>query len=557
VVFDLEFDGGSLIQADAPTELPMLSFVPPAGLGNPAGFGGTPVAGRLVQVGGSQNVIGHGQWACETVADCPDPSTCVDEVCTTISGMPVGTIVLGVAQPGAPESIVTGALTAPVATGTYTLELTNPVGNVFEKGVDGRPYWWNNPVAITVSGLSITVSPGEQCCAEYESCCLPDLSCTMAPPLECAASGGVTHAGQVCALDLDVDGDGLRDMCDPCPLDPFNDVDGDGFCGDVDNCPGTLNPGQQDSDTSPLVEIRQWAVGATASSEYSSTDYGAIQATGPPENPGLCADMPTNWSPLNGTSDPEWLELSYGTPVQATGVVVHEALESFFVYQIDLRDTTSALHTIWSAGDSTFCGGTFEPTWPPTAYQVSAVVVHTQVLNWEEIDAVQLVGEGPGPDPDGVGDACDNCLLDPNPDQADADLDDVGDVCDNCPSDYNPGQGTVVFAHEVFGRAYCSSDPAATCSTDADCAVGPCSKSLFEWPGSAGYVYAIGEFSSSADIGLYSWTQTGSGAGTYLADPDLPPPGVGYWYLLKPDCPGADSWQTALGAELQRDAALP
>ncbi len=41
---------------------------------------------------------------------------------------------------------------------------------------------------------------------------------------------------------------------------------------------------------------------------------------------------------------------------------------------------------------------------------------------------------------DGVGDACDNCILAPNPDQADHDADGVGDVCDNCKDVPNPDQ---------------------------------------------------------------------------------------------------------------------
>jgi hypothetical protein len=40
---------------------------------------------------------------------------------------------------------------------------------------------------------------------------------------------------------------------------------------------------------------------------------------------------------------------------------------------------------------------------------------------------------GPDADGDGIQDVCDNCSLDPNPDQADADDDAVGDACDGSP----------------------------------------------------------------------------------------------------------------------------
>jgi len=46
----------------------------------------------------------------------------------------------------------------------------------------------------------------------------------------------------------DSDGDGMGDLCDPFPLDPYNDWDGDGLGADIDNCPYTYNPGQADSD---------------------------------------------------------------------------------------------------------------------------------------------------------------------------------------------------------------------------------------------------------------------------------------------------------------------
>lgn len=47
---------------------------------------------------------------------------------------------------------------------------------------------------------------------------------------------------------VDMDGDGAGDPCDPCPADLHDDSDGDGFCGEVDTCPELNNPDQRDVD---------------------------------------------------------------------------------------------------------------------------------------------------------------------------------------------------------------------------------------------------------------------------------------------------------------------
>lgn len=228
VVFDLEFSGGSLVPAITPTALPMLAFAPPDGLSNPAGYGGTPIGGKLVQVGGSQNVLGHGLWPCEASDECPGTSTCVDRLCTALPGLPLGSVVIGAGQPGAPASIVSGSLIAPATPGTYTLWLSNAVANLLEKGVDGRPYWWNQPVSVhSIEPLTITVVPGEDCCDAYEPCCLPDAACAYHPPAECTALGG-TPSGVDC--EGDADGDGVDGSCgDQCPDDPDKLLPG--FCG--------------------------------------------------------------------------------------------------------------------------------------------------------------------------------------------------------------------------------------------------------------------------------------------------------------------------------------
>ena len=101
-------------------------------------------------------------------------------------------------------------------------------------------------------------------------------------------------------------------------------------------------------------------------------------------------------------------------------------------------------------------------------------------------------------DADGVGDVCDNCPNDYNPDQADSEEvdgevvgDGVGDVCDNCPNTPNgPTKGTCT---KVFGFIFISTGE--TCDDYSGCEPGAfCDKCQFDYNGDGiGDVCEIGE----------------------------------------------------------------
>ena len=135
-------------------------------------------------------------------------------------------------------------------------------------------------------------------------------------------------------------------------------------------------------------------------------------------------------------------------------------------------------------------------------------------------------------DQDDVADSVDNCRLTANPDQEDADSDAVGDICDNCVYGFNPAQGPAIFAQRITAL-----DPIT-----------------FTWPVPAAVVQAKG------DLALVSSYVAGSVTtlplGTSFVDAAVPNSGQGFYYLLRPDC-GVGSWQSGLGAEPGRDAALP
>jgi hypothetical protein len=149
------------------------------------------------------------------------------------------------------------------------------------------------------------------------------------------------------------------------------------------------------------AQVRQWAARATASSQYGATKWSAAQATGPPDTD-RCGDTPTAWAPAaakglfklapNGPG-PEWLELTFARPVHASRVRVHETNLSGFVFQVDLKDSSGNQHTVWSGSDTTGCPGWLEVEFPRTSYLVDTVTVHTRKPGYEEIDAVELVGE--------------------------------------------------------------------------------------------------------------------------------------------------------------------
>ena len=67
----------------------------------------------------------------------------------------------------------------------------------------------------------------------------------------------------------------------------------------------------------------QWAVSATAGSQYGKTQYSPAQATGAP-NISVAGNSPDAWCPASKTDGTDWLEASFAKPVHATEVRVRQ-----------------------------------------------------------------------------------------------------------------------------------------------------------------------------------------------------------------------------------------
>lgn len=140
--------------------------------------------------------------------------------------------------------------------------------------------------------------------------------------------------------------------------------------------------------------LSQWAVDATASSEYGRPDWSATRATGAPEVE-TCADDARAWASAHG-SGLEWLELAYEVPVYATEVRVYQNFGRGAVARVKLLDASGGEHLVWEGTDTAqVCPGVLAVSMPRTDYLVSRVRVELDESRtgfWNEIDAVELIG---------------------------------------------------------------------------------------------------------------------------------------------------------------------
>jgi len=147
--------------------------------------------------------------------------------------------------------------------------------------------------------------------------------------------------------------------------------------------------------TGGAAPIRQWASSAVASSEYGSSSWNAGQATGAP-NTTECADEVTAWASSSYTGY-DWLEVSFTTPVIPTQINIHESYTPGQIIKVEVRDTGGNYQIVWQGpgGPISACPHTFIVDVSNVTVKVSAVriTVDQSILgNWNEIDAVELVG---------------------------------------------------------------------------------------------------------------------------------------------------------------------
>jgi len=145
----------------------------------------------------------------------------------------------------------------------------------------------------------------------------------------------------------------------------------------------------------------QWAVQASASSQYGATTYSAAQATGAP-NIDKHGDDAKAWTPSQPDHGVETLTLTFAQPVHAKEVRIRQSFNPGTITRVEVSSATSAQQIVFEGPDLTaypaYTVGWLVVPFAPTEFLATSVRVTldtAKVKGWNEIDAVQLVADKP------------------------------------------------------------------------------------------------------------------------------------------------------------------
>ena len=136
--------------------------------------------------------------------------------------------------------------------------------------------------------------------------------------------------------------------------------------------------------------VHQWAVEAKASSQYGTDDWAARQAVGPPDSPEM--DSRSAWAARDADGGLEWLHVSFVLPVRLRRIRIHENLTPGGIVRIDAVGEGGERRPVWQGTDPALPWFEVDLS-GRTASELVIVIDTRKRQGWEEIDAVELIGD--------------------------------------------------------------------------------------------------------------------------------------------------------------------
>lgn len=147
-------------------------------------------------------------------------------------------------------------------------------------------------------------------------------------------------------------------------------------------------------------EIRQWAVKASASSEFLDERWSAMQATGKPDTL-ACVDSVTAWAAANQNTI-EWIDLEYKQAVIPAEINIYQNYNPSQVTEVAVFTENGEKYVVWEGYPEKVkdcpdrMSVTVDKGFNKPVRQVRVTL--DQRVNgwgWNEIDAVELTGAKP------------------------------------------------------------------------------------------------------------------------------------------------------------------
>jgi hypothetical protein len=152
--------------------------------------------------------------------------------------------------------------------------------------------------------------------------------------------------------------------------------------------------------------LGQWAIDAEVSSTYGDENatektapYTKFQLIGKPDVENY-SDNGKAWTSKEADKGVEWCKVTFAKPVNATEVRIRQNYGPGAIIKVELVDTDGKMHSVWEGPDKTqYKENTIQyllVKFEKTTYKVKSVKITlatNAVPGWNEIDAVQLVGQ--------------------------------------------------------------------------------------------------------------------------------------------------------------------
>lgn len=147
----------------------------------------------------------------------------------------------------------------------------------------------------------------------------------------------------------------------------------------------------------PDLVAGQWAINATATSQYGDDGYSAMQATGAPNTP-AAGDEETAWTPAATEGGEQTLELTYEHAVVPSAIRVYETYNPGAVIRIEAYDAENDAWVVLWEGEPAAPEEdirVFSPELAQIDFPIDTIriVLDTDAIeSWNQIDAVELLG---------------------------------------------------------------------------------------------------------------------------------------------------------------------